>query len=287
MAPRARFDLDATDLDGVRSYYRHRAVQGLAEGWRWSGLVEPLARDGVIWGARTLADDPSGVVHQSVYVLSPHRGRRHLSRYLHETDVPFVTGPDCDLERLFQRHGVPYVVAGHFTQTIEYRAIEAMYGADCARRSGVPFMFHIDEGLAVLRDLGATDRARRAFCLHPLVQADADLQASYPRLDQLSGDPAVLLLALEYRNVANAYLSQRIVNNVDEIALSPLPEVNDMLRADKVQNYKDFLAFHAETHPRRAELDAYFRRWLRRLDVDDAAFARWREVLREPSPTIR
>jgi len=44
---------------------------------------------------------------------------------------------------------------------------------------------------------------------------------------------------MEYRSVANDYLSTRIISDVQEIRLSPLPDVQDMLIADKVQNYKD------------------------------------------------
>ena len=47
-----------------------------------------------------------------------------------------------------------------------------------------------------------------------------------------------------------------------------------MLRADKVQNYKDFLAHHVKSHPRRDALDRYFRNWLSRLDISDSAFER-------------
>ena len=286
MADAPRFDLDATDLDGVATYFRHRAVQGLMEGWRWSGETEALSADGEPWGARTRSVSAAGDEYQSVYVLAPHRGRGHLSRYVRGTAVPFVTGPDCDLERFFQQRGVPYVLAGLFTQSREYRAIERRFGGRRAARSGVLYMNHIDEGLAVLRDLGASDRARRAWCLHPLVQLDAALPASYADLGALSDDPAVLVLAMEYRHIANAHLSSREVAGSADIALSPLPEVADMLRADKVQNYKDFLLHQRDTHPRAAALHRYFQQWLARLSVDDARFAEWFGALQVGRETV-
>lgn len=158
-------------------------------------------------------------------------------------------------------------------RTREYRAIEKHYGDQTAERSGVPLIRHIDHGLAILAAIGASARARRAFCLHPLVQANEDLAASYPRLGTLTDDPRVLALALEYRHVANATLSTRPITSAADIPLSPLGEVNDMLIADKVQNRADFEAHHEGTHPRSTELARYFRLWLERLGVDEARYA--------------
>lgn len=150
----------------------------------------------------------------------------------------------------------------------EHRAISEFYGARKAKRSGVPLMQHIEEGLAVLDALGASERAKRAYCLHPLVQADEDLLRTYERgVATLTDDPAVLTLALEYRNIANATLSPRLIGSAADISLSPLDEVNDMLRADKVQNWKDFAEHHRGKHSRSAELERYFHLWHSRLGL--------------------
>ncbi|MBN8233198.1 hypothetical protein JYK02_37360 [Corallococcus macrosporus] len=269
-----RFDMDATDLEGAFRYFENRAVQALMDGHAWTGLVTPLSDErGTVWGARTTCRDAEGTLRQSVYVLASHRGQGHLSRYVAATDLPFVTGPHSHLEAFFTKRGVPYSVSGRFTTTREYRVIERHYGSRRAVRSGVDYMCHIDEGLGVLRHFNASDAARRAWCLHPLVQADGDLAESFPRLHELTDSPQVLALAMEYRNIANAYLSHREVTSADDLALGPLPDVADMLRADKVQNYKDFLLHHRESHPRRSVLDRYFRLWLDRLDVSREVFA--------------
>ena len=164
--------------------------------------------------------------------------------------------------------------------TREYAAIAAHYASRVARRSGVPLIRHIDEGLAILRALDATEHAARAFCLHPLVQADADLAANAHLLaaGALTDDPYVLALVFEYRHIANATLSSRLSDgrplaSAGDIPLSPLADVNTMLIADKVQNRKDFIAHHRETHPRAAELDRYFALWLERLGVTEARYA--------------
>lgn len=150
-------------------------------------------------------------------------------------------------------------------RSVEYKLISKHYGDRVARRSQVPLMNHINEGIAVLNGIGAVESTKQAFCLHPLFQADADLQENYYMGSFV--DPYVLLLTMEYRNIANSYLSEK-VNTGQKIRLSPLLEVNQMLIADKVQNYKDFIAYHRGTHPRSNELDQYFNEWLVALEID-------------------
>ena len=152
-------------------------------------------------------------------------------------------------------------------ETREYRAIAEHYGDRCARRSGVRLLQHIDEGIALLRWLGADPLVQRAYCLHPILQPDPELAAA--ELSGLTPDPLVMALAMEYRSVANAYLSPMGARDPADIRLSPLEAVNDMLRADKVQNYKDFLRYHDKDHPRSAALRRYFQAWLARLGVDE------------------
>ena len=151
--------------------------------------------------------------------------------------------------------------------TVEYKLISAHYGNRVARRSQVPLMNHIDEGLVVLDRISATDQAKRAFCLHPIVQTDEDLKANYPMVASTC-DAWVVMLAIEYRSVANEFLSDKIpAHKWDTIRLSPLFEVNEMLVADKVQNYKDFITYHRDTHARSKELSEYFLLWLATLDI--------------------
>lgn len=160
-----------------------------------------------------------------------------------------------------------------------YELIRRYYGDQVARRSGVPLINHIHEGLLVLEWLGASEHAKQAFCLHPLLQADADLLASVNGVDLSEIPPRSVILAMEYRAVANACLSHRTIRDIAEIRISVLEEVNQMLIADKVQNYKDFRLHHLESHPRSSELDAYFRNWLTRLDIAMKQFEDWESRL--------
>jgi len=145
----------------------------------------------------------------------------------------------------------------------EYRAISALYGDQVARRSGVPLMNHVDEGLELLRGWSASDLTMRAYCLHPIVQSDEPIDVSW--------SPAYPL-ACEYRDRANAYLCRPETDGVTTLAQvralvgeSMSRGCGLMLLADKTQNLRDFERHHGTTHPRREQLRAYFALWLRYL----------------------
>lgn len=157
-----------------------------------------------------------------------------------------------------------------------YLAIAEFYGDQTAARSGVPLICHVHEGLTLLDVAGAPLAAKEAFCLHPLLQDDAALAAAMRTgsvFQRWRPDPVPVALAMEYRRVANAYLSHHCEADGDPIALSPLDEVNQMLVADKVQNRKDFERYHRGSHPHSGRLEVYFRNWLRRLGVSEAEYA--------------
>lgn len=178
----------------------------------------------------------------------------------------------------------------------EYAAVAALYGERRAERSGVPLIRHIDEGLAVMTGLDANvgREAMRAYCLHPLFQNDAELKTAgvaYVAPSRHRHWPLPVMLAMEYRHRANAWLSDKvsgqrwtdsdgtvIVNDLPSLLglpdPGPLEEVKHMLIADKVQNRKDFLRYHLGTHKRSEELDVYFKVWLKMLGVDEGTYQR-------------
>lgn len=156
-------------------------------------------------------------------------------------------------------------------ETVEYKLVKEFYGSRVAERSQVPLMNHINEGLKILDMLEASLAAKRAFCLHPLFQ-DNDCLYEHSYLWK-SVDPEALMLVMEYRNIANAFLSDKVNKDAYMFPnISPLYEVNQMLIADKVQNYKDFLLYHKATHPRAVELNTYFNLWLTSLTVSHEDF---------------
>ena len=143
-------------------------------------------------------------------------------------------------------------------KTAEYRLITRAYGTIRAKRSGVPLMNHIDEGLVVMIRILASQEAMKAYCIHPLVQEDSLLEVFGVDLIKCC-DSQSLLLAKEYREAANSYLSK---GKPEDYRPSAYPDVQDMLIADKIQNKKDFELYHAHTHPRAEELKKYFQNWM-------------------------
>lgn len=151
--------------------------------------------------------------------------------------------------------------------------IREYYGDQKAKRSGVPYIKHITEGLIILHKLKASHIAKAAYCLHPMVQDDEHVVANIPKIfDGYVSDRQVLMIAMEYRNVANRGLRCSQVAAPAQIYLGPFKDVHHMLIADKVQNRKDFLKYHYGTHEKSNELDLYFRNWLTALGVNQAMY---------------
>lgn len=213
--------------------------------------------------------------------------------------VPISDGPDIIQFSLFgqpgaflwhdQRHVKPKAAFFEPPAGVAgcYKLISRFYGDKRAKRSGVPYMNHIDEGLKILSALDASCAAYNAYCLHPMFQDDAVLSESVGRLTFLSPNqsrylgermisvhPRVLLTVMEFRNVANRGLHCYQVDDPERVYLGPLQDVHHMLIADKVQNRKDFMLHHYGTHPKSAELDRYFRNWLRALKVTEQEYDR-------------
>lgn len=151
-----------------------------------------------------------------------------------------------------------------------YQAVKEFYGDNTAKRSGVPLMNHIVEGMAILSLLDADDATVEAYCLHPLLQNYADLVKFYK---EVKAESLVMLLTMEYRNKANSYLCYDKTDNITvddlpRVVGKMLPEVRLMLIADKIQNQKDFLKYHLGTHARSKELQNYFENWIKHLNPE-------------------
>jgi hypothetical protein len=254
-----RLEFNATSKAEVQQYFQTRAKQLLSDGFIWSKQLKDEH------GGYSTTYIKDGVVYGSYYCLDSFRGKG-ISEPIFRSLEPIITTENCHIANYLAHKGIKHHIAGDFLETKEYQLISEFYGNQKAKRSQCFLMNHIDESLFLLNYFHASENAKKAFCIHPMLQADDDLKNNWNNLkDTLSNE--VLGLALEYRNIANAYLSGRYIESVDEIKLSPLTEVNNMLKADKVQNYKDFIIYHQITHLKNKELDQYFRNWLSRLNI--------------------
>lgn len=270
-----RIPNDANTMAEVRQYYETRARQFLHEGVRWTGVVqwapgfEGQACQTEFWFGCAPHER-----YSSFFVLADHRGQGIMKQLAMRRSI--LTTKSCNIENLLHGLGANYRVVGGLLDSVEYGLIQAYYGDQVAKRSQVFLMNHIDEGMAVMRSVGASDQALRAFCLHPLVQNDTDLGANFKMVvDALAKVPdghITLAYAMEYRAVANEYLAMSTMMPTG-IRLSPLPAVNHMLIGDKVQNRKDYAQYHEASHANRERLTQYFREWCLRLGVDEAHYA--------------
>ena len=271
MSELQRFNHNATTHEEALNYMVNRAKQLL----RFNFFLVKLSKHD--WGFDAKFNY-AGEIYQSLYLLEQYRGKG-LYEAKHDKSCKIITSYQCDIATYLERKGIPYLSVD-LEPYYEYSAISQYYGSKIARRSGVYLMNHIDEGLAILEWIGASTEAKKAYCLHPIYQGDTDLAKNYADhmlASRCSG--RALVLALEYRSVANEYLSKRSIQSLSDIRLSPLKEVNDMLIADKIQNYKDFELYHKGTHPRSQELDLYFRNWFFKLGVSDTQYQEYKKLL--------
>lgn len=270
-----RFPTTADTQSEIRRYYQNRSIQYLPWGWTWSGHIVEYP-----WGASAIFKSPHGNYYTSVYVLQSEIGKGHLSRWVKENpERRFVTSDDCpEMKGYLEKHRISFVNMSYCRPKAHsdvgrcYAAVESFYGDQHAKRSGLPLMNHIDEGIFLLRNMQASDLVLAAFCLHPLIQADADLSSNL-KSGLLSNLPvAPLVLAMEYRQWANKHLSMHPPNTT--LTWGPLGEVKMMLIADKIQNWKDFYIYlrGRESVPNSDRLDSYFAEWGDALGITPRQF---------------
>jgi hypothetical protein len=254
-----RFNLEANTVIEAKKYMLARAKQVLRLGYLMKELNE------YEWGVEKISEK-DGILYQSIYLLKDFRGKGLYKSLVKHT---ILTSDECDLVDYLNSKRIDHVCVS-LNPYMEYQKISEFYRGNVTSRSGIEFMNHIDEGLYILERLGASDIAKKAYCLHPIFQSDSSLEQNF-NLKFISPlrNPLVIVAAIEYRSVANEYLSTKKIENIEEIRLSPLKDVNDMLIADKIQNRKDFELYHLGKHERSDELDEYFKNWFKRLQITE------------------
>lgn len=262
-----RLPFHATTAKDIEQYFFTRALQVKPYGYIWSGKIE------VKHNIHYTFFEKDFKRYCSLYIPANLRGLNKYREAYDEIGKPTIlTSYDCGIDNYLLKRKIPFEITAPHVLWHEYRLISNFYGDKQAKRSGVFLMNHIDEGITILHRLGAEESAIRAYMVHPYLQSDVDFENNYFQVN--SFDKNVLVLALEYRKCANAYLCRPHTDRwtVADLAtyVGPIIKpVKDMLIADKVQNQKDFLQYHYGTHDRSEQLDNYFKVWLEYLGVTD------------------
>lgn len=275
-----RFNADVSSLEEAGTYYCNRVIQLLPYGWSWDGILHEI-----LGGAYVVLKHEDGKKYHSAIIFKQHCGKGYMKRFIEErqkfdADFRYVSAPMCKKMVSWLNYvGVDYILfEPHFTP--EYLSIQRKYGDTRASRSGQYYMNHIDEGMYILRQLypNQSEEAERAFCLHPLVQDDAELQSCIP---MSRWSHRALMHAMEYRHVANAFLPPNTWDNLKEPKKSVLDIVNQMLVADKIQNCKDFELYVKKnlSSDRQIELSTYFARWFEVLNIEHTTYQKMKKEI--------
>ncbi len=258
-----RFNQFARNLNEVLFYYHNRATQLLSTGWSWNGEFQDLD-----YGIQVQLYK-ANVAYDSIYILK--KGQGYLTRWFDEQPRNFVTMQGCtSMYDWVSKKEKKYTLATPYDSDA-YREIAIFYREQRAKRSKVFYMNHIDEGLYILQKINASKIVCDAYCLHPLYQNQNDFANNWNKLKILNQDYInAVVLALEYRNIANAYLPSKIICSLEQINLS-IPEVNQMLIADKIQNRKDFELYNSN-HSNAERLKRYFQDWFYVLNISESFY---------------
>lgn len=280
-----RLPMNARTHSEVFQYYQTRALQLASESFVWDRSVREVIP---FLYVTEFFNQNDGKKYGSFYITADGRGRGLWEVGIQALGgMSVVTVDDCHVADFLKSKNIDHVVVPGVYDAPAYKLVEKFYGDQVAKRSQVFLMNHIDEGVVIMKKIGASDDAIAAYCLHPLLQGDADLVSNLDAVSKVV-TAKQMALAIEYRQFANSWLSAKveILNGATKFiglpSPGPLAEVRDMLIADKVQNYKDFIVYHRGTHQRSAELDIYFRKWMEVLNIDN--FDDWYKMLVVMSP---
>lgn len=259
LLPMKRLDFEAQEIDQALAYMKTRSYQLLISDYK---IVKVQVHP---WGVECWYTK-NNQMFPAYYILKQMRGQGILAEQARKHKQMIITMQDCKIVPYLQRFEISNVCQHSVCDTEEYKAIELVYRDRRAKRSGQLYMQHIDEGLRILRHLGAGTDTEQAFCLHPLFQADEDLAQTMQNIDLSRFSSRAVALAMEYRHFANAYLAKRQITSLDDIQMSPLEQVRQMLIADKIQNFKDIQLYNYN-HQNFAGLTRYFVNWHDKLGI--------------------
>lgn len=152
---------------------------------------------------------------------------------------------------------------------IHYQIISELYEGQKAKRTQLPYIKHIDDGLLILDDLDADLITKEAWCMHPIFQMP-DLKE---KVMDSKGQPqirlATAILAAEYAETANQYRTVNYQSFHDNLPEIPNSRVKKLLTCDKVQNYIELEnTRHLLPYETVDRTHRYLLNWLHHLSFD-------------------
>lgn len=171
-----------------------------------------------------------------------------------------------------------------------FGAIQAAYNGRKARKSGLPYIKHIAEGLALLQqEFNAGWAVQAAWCLHPLYQDPYYLpkmmDPEYVRsIGMPAVDPGVAALVVDYIQHANEYLPPHVYSRWPVKPKWGWTEV--LLKVDKVQNRMDFENQHYAPSEWKSILTLYFDHWFEVLGITPDEYQRLVKLIALPEDAI-
>lgn len=137
----------------------------------------------------------------------------------------------------------------------EYKLVKKV--CDGMMENDEPLLNSIHAGCHILQLRKQELWTQRAFCLYPIFQPDDLFVDKGLEYIQYTGADYSVTCALEYRGIVNS----------TDIRKSPLPDVNEMLIANKVQGRK----YVEKRYPEDNIILVYYQ-WLKLLEVDETAY---------------
>lgn len=263
-----RFNPDCTTFEEAREYFQNRSIQLLKYGYR-------IVHIGwMSYGAISIFQHKNEEIFKTPYIFPKYRENNMFleeCRKINYYGFRVLTHMDCGLINYLEKHKVKCCYP-NVNESKAYRIIETYYGNTQARRSGLYYMNHIDEGLALFSKWFSEDIIRDAYCLHPIYQDGNESGFSYM---SDTHSHKVLELTRDYAIIANSYLPQK--GKIEDIPRLDY-KLRALLSADKIQNRKDFELYN-QNHPNYKDLALYFRNWFDTLEITEEEYEKWKRYL--------
>lgn len=161
------------------------------------------------------------------------------------------------------------VQPSYIEEEIEYNYMKDLFSTSVSKRTKDLSTNPMEEGLAILNILESNHITKKAYCIHQLFHNDESLERSWDGNRFPNCDIKSMLLAMEFRTL---YKSKPNRNGI--IKLSPIKEVNEMMLAYKMQQYKNFEINGRGQTDNDELVESSFKNWIKQLcqnifDKDD------------------